>query len=189
MEESRIALLMSATILGGAILQWPIGHVSDRVDRRKVLVLVSFLTAIVATLSAVMVMEGWRGLIVAAFLYGGLMFSLYGISVAHTNDHLEHGQVLEATRGLLLLYGIGAFCGPLLGALGMDIAGPAGLLAFSAVAVMILVGFGVFRMTQRSPPPIEDQGEFVVMVRTSPVALEMHPEADPTVEQESTTTS
>jgi MFS family permease len=176
--EGGIALIMSATILGGAILQWPIGHLSDRVDRRKVLIVASGLTAMVAALSAFVVIEQWRGLVAVAFVYGGLMFSLYGISVAHTNDHLEQAQVLEATRGLILLYGVGAFCGPLLGGLSMDLFGPAGLPATAATVSAILAGFGVFRMTQRSPPPLEEQGEFVPMVRTTPVALEMHPEAD-----------
>jgi MFS family permease len=178
LAAGEIAWLMSVTILGGAILQWPIGHLSDRVDRRKVLVVTSGLTAMVAAASALLVIEQWRGLAAVSFFYGGLMFSLYGISVAHTNDHLEPAQVLEATRGLILLYGVGAFCGPLLGGLSMEITGPAGLPASAATVSAILAGFGIFRMTQRSSPPLEEQGEFVPMVRTSPVALEMYPEAD-----------
>ena len=130
--EFQIALLMSATILGGALLQWPIGHLSDRYDRRNVLILVSFATALVAAGVALLVMQSLPGLALAAALYGGLMFSLYGISVAHTNDHLDPGQVLEATRGLLLVYGFGALFGPLLGRIAIELAGPVGLLVLSA---------------------------------------------------------
>lgn len=184
MQEGQIALLMSVTILGGAMLQWPIGHLSDRIDRRRVLVLASFLTAVAAFVSAAIIGQGAGGLIVLAFIYGGLMFSLYGISVAHTNDHLAQDQVLAATRGLLLLYGIGAFCGPLLGGLGMDVAGPIGLPLVSAASVAILAGFGLFRMTRRFAPAVEEQGEFVPMVRTTPMVLEMYPDADPSAVSE-----
>ncbi len=184
LEESQIALLMSATILGGAVLQWPFGHLSDHLDRRTVLVLTSFGTAAVAAVAAFIVMRGLPGLVPSAFLYGGLMFTLYGISVAHTNDHLEQGQVLEATRGLLLIYGIGALCGPLLGGIAMDGAGPIGLPIVSAATAAALALFGIYRMSRRASPPIEDQTEFVAMVRTSPVALEMHPDADPQPELE-----
>jgi len=177
--ELQIALLMSATILGGAVLQWPVGHLSDRHDRRTVLIFVSLSTAVVAATVAMIVIHDLPGLVVAAAVYGGLMFSLYGISVAHTNDHLAHGQVLEATRGLLLIYGVGAFCGPLLGGIAMELAGPVGLPALSATTAAALALYGAYRMTRRAPPPLAQQSEFVPLVRTSPVVLEMHPNADP----------
>ncbi len=184
LEESQIALLMGATILGGATLQWPIGHLSDRIDRRTVLVLTSFATAVVAAAAAFIVIEERPGLVASAFVYGGLMFSLYGISVAHANDHLEPGQVLGATQGLLLVYGFGALCGPLLGGFAMQGVGPVGLPVISAVTATLLGLFGLYRMTRRAPPPVEEQTEFVPLVRTSPVALEMHPDADPMPELE-----
>jgi MFS family permease len=182
LEDPEIALFMSAAILGGALLQWPIGHLSDLIDRRTVLILTSLATAVVAAVAAVIVIEGRSGLVPSAFFLGGLMFSLYGISVAHTNDHLEGGQVLEATRGLLLIYGIGAFAGPLLAGFAMQGAGPVGLLGISAATAAGLALFGLFRVTRRMPPPPEEQTEFIAMVRTTPVVLEMHPDADPSPE-------
>lgn len=178
--QLQIALLMSATILGGAVLQWPIGHLSDRFDRRSVLILVSLATAAVAAGVAVLVIQDIPGLLFAACVYGGLMFSLYGISVAHTNDHLAQGQILEATRGLLLIYGIGALSGPLLGGAAMDIVGPVGLPAVSATVAAALALYGAYRMTRRAPPPLEAQTEFVPLVRTTPVALDMYPAGDST---------
>ena len=68
--------------------------------------MVGLCTALVAAAVAMIVIRDLPGPIPAAAAYGGLMFSLYGISVAHTNDHLEPGQVLEGTRGLLLVYGL-----------------------------------------------------------------------------------
>lgn len=178
LSDGDIALLMSSTILGGVLLQWPIGHLSDRIDRRTILILTSFATAAASGTISYITVHGYPGLIPIAFLYGGLMFTLYSISVAHTNDHIGAGQVLEATRGLLLVFGIGALCGPILGGLAMRILGPAGLPAMSAITAAGLALFGVFRITQRAAPAADEQAEFVPMVRTSQVALEMYPEAD-----------
>jgi len=186
LEERQIALLMSATILGGAVLQRPIGHLSDFMDRRLMLVLTGSATAVVAAIAGFIVIEGRPGLVFSACLYGGLMFSLYGISVAHTSDHLQHGQVLEATRGLLLIFGLGAVCGPLLVGMAMKAAGPVGLPAVSALTAAALALFGIYRMLRRAPPPRAVQSEFVPFVRTSPVALEMYPEADVSPELELT---
>ena len=119
---------------------------------------------------------------VTSFLYGGLMFALYSISVAHTNDHLTPGQVLAATQGLLLVFGIGALCGPVLGGIAMDSLGPPGLPAISAITTIALALFGVFRVTRKAASAIEEQAEFVPLARTSPVVLEMYPEADQTPE-------
>ncbi len=66
----------------------------------------------------------------------------------------------------------------------MELSGPVGLLAVSAAPAAVLALFGFYRMTRRAPPPIVDQTDFVPMVRTSPIALEMHPEADPSPELE-----
>jgi MFS family permease len=125
-----------------------------------------------------MVQQGLPGLNLAAFLYGGLMFSLYSISVAHTNDHLAAGQVLAATRALLLLYGLGALFGPLAGGWLMDLAGTVGLPYFSSAILLLLSIYGGYRMTRRASLPQDEQAEFVPLARTSPVVLEMHPQAD-----------
>lgn len=178
LDAAAIAVLMSATILGGAILQLPIGHLSDRHDRRTVLVLVSLCAAAAAGGAAYIVREGLAGLPIVAFLYGGLMFSVYAISVAHVNDYLAPAQVLGATRGLLLLYGLGALFGPFSGGMVMDRVGPVGLPLMSAATLVVLSLYGAYRMLRRAPPPVEEQAEFVPLARTSPVVLEMHPQAD-----------
>ena len=178
MSSAEIASLMSATILGGALLQLPIGHLSDRYDRRKVLLLVSFSAAVMACLAGYVVIKALPGLMPVAFFYGGLMFAVYAISVAHTNDHLNAGQVLGATRGLLLLYGAGALAGPLAGGLMMDWMGPVGLPLVSAAMLFLLVVYGLYRMGRRAPVPLDEQAEFVPLARTSPMVLEMHPQAD-----------
>jgi MFS family permease len=192
LDDTAIALLMSMTILGGVVLQFPIGHLSDRHDRRNVLILVSLAAAAAAAGVAWLVHAKLAGLSLLAFLYGGLMFPIYAICVAHANDHVQAGQVLGTTRGLLLLYGIGAFLGPLGGGLVMAWLGPLGLPVLSAVILASMGLYGLYRKARRAPPPLEEQAEFVAVTRTSPVVLEMHPQADieaPEVTTSSTTNS
>jgi MFS family permease len=178
MQEVDIAFFMSATIAGGALLQLPIGHLSDRYDRRGILLLVSFAGAIAAGITGAMVLWDTTGLNLIAFLYGGLMFSVYAISVAHTNDYLEPSEVLGATQGLLLLYGLGALSGPLAGGWLMSAVGAVGLPLISALTLLSFCFFGLYRMTRRASPLVEDQTDFVPLARTSPVMMEMHPQAE-----------
>ena len=177
--EADIAMMMTATILGGAVLQWPIGHLSDRWDRRLVLILCALATALAAAVIALVIVMQWHIPLVSSLSYGGFMFALYGISVAHTNDHLQPSQVLAATRGLLLLYGLGAILGPILVSFGMTRWGPIGHPIICAGTALALAIFGLFRMILREAPPVSEQADFVPMARTSPVVLEMHPEVEP----------
>lgn len=118
-------------------------------------------------------------LMVSAFAYGGLALSVYPLAVAHMTDHLDAEHALEATKGLLLLYGVGAVLGPVAGGVLMDWLGPGSLLMFMGVTHAALGVFGTIRMHWVPPVvPVEAQAEFVAMTRTSPVALEMDPRTD-----------
>jgi MFS family permease len=143
-----------------------------------VLILVSLAAAGAAVAVGWLVLAKLPGLTLLAFLYGGLMFPLYAICIAHANDHVQANHVLSTTRGLLLLYGIGAFMGPLVGGLTMAWAGPVGLPLLSASILLSLGLYGLYRKARRAPPPLEEQAEFVPVTRTSPVVLEMHPQVD-----------
>lgn len=185
LDAAAIAQLMSMTILGGVVLQFPIGHLSDRHDRRNVLILVSLAAAAAAGGVGWLVLAKLPGLALLAFLYGGLMFPLYAICVAHANDHVQISQMLGTTRGLLLLYGIGACMGPLGGGLAMAWIGPVGLPVLSAAILLSLTLYGIYRKTRRAPPPLGEQVEFVPVTRTTPVVLEMHPQVESTTLEDS----
>jgi MFS family permease len=179
LSEEGIALFMSATILGGAFLQWPIGRLSDHFSRRFMLTLVSFSAALVALLALRVMYESLTGLIACAFLYGGLMFSVYSLSVALMNDRLSTpGEVLDATRGLLLIFGIGSIAGPAIGGPLMDWFGPGTIPTYSAATLSLLGLLGLVRLVWAKPIPLIKQGRFVLMVRTTPVVLEMLPQTD-----------
>lgn len=179
MSHVSIAVLLSATILGGALLQLPIGHYSDNHDRRVVLMFTSLAAAGVALLALVASYTSHAALIVAGVFYGGFSFSVYSLVVAHLNDQLAPGEALEATRALLLLNGVGAALGPALAGALMQGFGPRTLIGFWAAVLGALGVFALWRVRVGVPIPAEEQGEFVPMARTSTAALEMDPRADP----------
>ena len=133
------------------------------------------LSAIAALYCAELSMSG---LLASAFVYGGFAFSVYSLSVSHVNDHLAPPEVLQATSGLLLVYGIGATVGPAVVGILMDILGPASLLGYLAAVLALLGLFGLYRARIGAPIPVETHAPFVPVVRTSQVALELDPRAE-----------
>lgn len=178
LSTGQIGAFMAATILGGAILQWPLGKLSDHFDRRTILLLICIGGALLAAAIAWIGAYGLSALLPLSFFYGGFLFTLYGISAAHMNDQIRIEDMLEASSGLLMLYGIGAVIGPLIGGALMSRYGSTSLPLYLAAAFLILTIFGLYRRRVSEAPPLEEQGEFVPMVRTSQAAIELsHPEA------------
>jgi MFS family permease len=177
--DADIALFMSAIIFGGALLQVPIGHLSDRHDRRKVLMMVCFFTVVTALSIFYFAPHSKLGLLISAVFYGGFSFAVYSLAVAHTNDHIEPHDVMNATRGLLLLNGVGAAIGPIVAGILMQWYGAQSLILYFAVVFGLLGLFSVYRMAFGVHIPTEDQGEFVAMSRTGQAAIEMDPRVEP----------
>ncbi|MBF0256430.1 MAG: MFS transporter, partial [Gammaproteobacteria bacterium] len=175
-DSNQVALFMSVVIFGGALLQWPIGHLSDWIDRRKVLLVTCLLAAGFALAAYPAIMLSPYLLYLAMFLFGGTAFTIYAIGVAHVNDQLESTEMLEATRGLLLVYGLGAALGPMLAAQFMKSYGNIHLLGFFSASLAILSLYGVYRLLVGQAPDVAAKGEFVPLVRTSTVVLEMAPQ-------------
>jgi MFS family permease len=173
LSTAEVALFMSLVLLGGVALQWPIGHFSDRWDRRRVILGVAVFGAVFALLGAFLVTRSVSGLLGAAFVYGGAAFSLYPLCVAHSNDRVAASDFVATSSGLLLIYGIGAAIGPLLVGPLMQYAGPQTFLAFFAVSHGGLAVFALVRMGLRPSPPAEAQEPFHMLGRTSQSALEM----------------
>lgn len=175
-SEGAIASFMAATILGGAVFQWPVGHLSDKYDRRWVLFGVCCCCAVVAGLGFYLAREYENSLIFLGILYGGLSFTVYGLSVAHVNDLIEPSKVLEVTSGLLLLHGIGATVGPTLAGAVMDALGAESLMLYFAVILLLLAAsVWHFASRKRSPQAPSHKSDYVVMGAGSQAVLKMDP--------------
>lgn len=176
---AHVGAFMATCIIGGALLQWPLGKLSDRFDRRTVLLVICVGSALLASAIALAGTTSLILLLSLSFFYGGFSFTLYGISVAHMNDQIEVDDMLEASSGLLMLYGVGAVAGPVMGGVLMTWLGNNSLPVYLAIAFMLLALFGSYRHRVSETPPLENQRQFIPMMRTSQVAIGLsHPEAN-----------
>lgn len=173
-----IAGLMSLGILGGALLQWPLGRASDRYDRRAVLSAIGLSAAVVAlaALAPGVAASGWLPAVL--FVYCGLAFAIYPICVAHLMDHLEPDELVNGSSTALLLHGLGAALGPALAGALMGGFGPGALFAWFALMQATLAGFVAWRYGLRGLPSLHP-ARFIPMLRTTPVALGLLEPAPP----------
>jgi MFS family permease len=170
------ALFMTVIILGGMALQWPLGRLSDVFDRRAVVIgLCAALTATSVAMIGVAGLDGQWPLLLVTLLFGGLSFTLYPVCVAHTNDHLDRSELVQASGGLILAYSAGATVGPLAAAATMSVAGPSGLFAFIAAGAFSCFAFGLWRTRVRPPVPAEARGPFLALPRTTPIVTPLDP--------------
>jgi len=191
-----IALFMSAALVGGALAQVPVGRVSDRTDRRKVIAAACLVAAVAGGLLALLGDAREAGLLIApdvglanvspmalvavAGLFGAAIYPQYSLCVAHTNDFVAREDFVEASSGLLLTWAIGASIGPVLAAFAMDWLGVGGLFLYTAAVHAIFAGFTLYRITRRAAVPPEERAPYVAggrPSRTTPVAVELDPRA------------
>jgi MFS family permease len=171
MDSGGVAAMMSSAIVGGAALQWPLGRLSDGSDRRLALALVGAAAAAIAMLEPFADVAGLSGRGVI-FLFGGMAFAIYPIAVAHLIDHLPPDDVVAASSGLLLLYGLGSTVGPLVGGVTMGWFGPGALFAWFALTHAILAAIAAYRYLAFRREQTEAT-RFAPMLRTTPASLEM----------------
>ncbi|HEY9098017.1 MAG TPA: MFS transporter [Thiobacillus sp.] len=155
------AWYMTSGVIGGAIFQWPLGLLSDRLDRRRVLAVIALGAGMAGT---AIVLAGPSmsefSLMLLGALWGGMAFPLYSVAVALTNDHAKQDEYVRVSSGLLLLYGMGAVAGPLLAALVMSTLGPGGLYVFSGAVHLSLFAYVGIRALKPLPVLPEQRSDF-----------------------------
>lgn len=176
-DVAGVAFFMSATVIGGAVGQWPMGRLSDRFDRRLVIV-AGCLAAALAGIGMVLLSGRFEyGLYAFGFLFGAFSFPVNAISIAHANDFAEEGAYVELASGLLLTYAVGAVIGPMVASAVMGGLGPAGLFAFTALVHVLLAGFVFARIRIRARPADELRGTFAEGLRATTTVAPIGPVA------------
>jgi len=163
---------VSAIYIGGMLLQYPIGWISDRMDRRLVIVLVTALGT-GACILGIFGAPSKPALFVAAFVLGGVANPLYSLLLAHTNDFLPAEKMASASSGLVFLNGLGAMFGPVTVGYIMERIGPNGFFMFNAVLCAGISAYAAYRMTQRAAVDPEEAGTYVAVPTRSVVAAEV----------------
>ena len=172
LEVGRISAFLGTLYAGALVFQYPIGWLSDRMDRRGLILAVALTGGIVAMLGAVLG-SVFAVLLAVAFVAGGMSNPLYSLLIAYTNDFLEPDDMAAASGGLVFLNGLGAIAGPLIAGWLMGQAGPGGFWLLIGVLMLALAGYALYRMTQRPATPVEEASAYLGIAPTaSVVALE-----------------
>jgi MFS family permease len=178
----QVSIFMFTFVIGGAINQYLVGYLSDKYDRRTIIVIVAFLASIFSVL-AVLIGSSFIALIIITFIFGGLTVPLYALAIAHTNDFLKKDEMVAASAGIQLAAGIGLTIGPIIGGLSIDFIGASGFWIFLFLIHALLGIFGLFRMQIREAVPLDEQGSTVlVSSRTTATMMELYPDAEESID-------
>ncbi|WP_138464324.1 MFS transporter [Poseidonocella sp. HB161398] len=172
MGAAEIAVFVAMMFAGALVLQYPIGWLSDQMDRRWLIFAAAFLGA--ASCAA-----GWATggslhlLMAAAFLAGGVTTPLYALFLAFTNDSLDAEEMPAASGGLVFTFGLGAIAGPLATGWAMQGIGPEAFWLVLSVTFAAVALYALYRMTQRPPVPSDETESYLaVLPSSSAVAVE-----------------
>ncbi|SEO51597.1 Predicted arabinose efflux permease, MFS family [Salinihabitans flavidus] len=168
----KLSLFIATFYIGASVLQYPIGWLSDRMDRR----LLIMIAALIAGIGAVIGMAfgtSYYMLLLAAFTVGGMTNPLYSLLLAYTNDYLEADDMAAASSGLVFINGMGAIAGPVITGWMMGLIGPPGFFLFIAILLVMVAGYAAYRMTKRAAPDVSETGVWApVSPGSSVVAVE-----------------
>ena len=152
LSNSELGLFLFLSVLGGVIAQVPVGFISDRFDRRIVLILLSIFAFVVCFCFSLLEEPSLNILYILAFFFGMFTFPIFSISSAHANDFVKGDDFINLASSHIFIYSLGAISSPFLGSLIMERFGSAALFSLIGIAHIILIVFGVIRMISRPSP-------------------------------------
>ena len=171
----QVANFMGAMMAGGMILQWPLGKLSDMVDRRWV-ICVACLMAVLFALLISRESEASIRLYVLIFMFGGCSLSLYSIVVALTNDHLRPSEIVPASGTIVLISGLTSITGPITAVFWLQIFGLQSFFVLLASCLLVLAGISLWRLLTIEALPSEYKGQVILQAATAPVGTILHAE-------------
>ncbi|MCE2516349.1 MAG: MFS transporter [Alphaproteobacteria bacterium] len=175
----EISFFMSALMLGAMVLQYPLGKLSDIIDRRTIILIVQVLAVVTAMLAYFAESMSFYFILAAGILYGGTHTPLYSLNIAHANDYLNPNQIGATSSKLVMINGFGAIFGPPIVGYVMNIFGPSGFYPTMAAMHLMMTAIVVYRMFARESMPNQAQAPFVaVPSRSTAMVTTIHPEAE-----------
>lgn len=159
----ELSLYMACAILGAFVLQFPVGMLSDRLDRRSLLFTLLVINVAFTLLVPFSAQQGsFTLLLLATGVITGVFSCLYPMSISETFDRVPSSKIAAAMGGLLSIYALGSILGPLASSIAMQRLGHDALFGFLAVSQVLLLGFILYRMRARQALPIQEQESFVI---------------------------
>ena len=193
----EISLYLFLITIAGAIFQWPIGYLSDRFDRRIILVITAIFGSILSILCFFSVSSSpdfinlssdWRNILqhisnhrflfyIFISLYAGMSLPLFSLNLAYVNDFLPKEKFVSAGAGMQIIFGISAMIAPFVCSFFMKIFGPNGLFIFLFIFQTLIVLFGFYRMIKRRSIEDNPDNTFTPMPRNiTPLGMELDPD-------------
>ena len=173
----QVANFMGAMMAGGMILQWPLGKLSDMIDRRWVMGF-ACLCAVGFALLISRESEASLKLYGLIFAFGGCSLSLYSIVVALTNDHLRPSEIVPASGTIVLISGLTSITGPITAVFWLQIFGLQSFFVLLASCLLLLAGISIWRVLTIEALPSEYKGQVILQAATAPVGTVLHAEDD-----------
>ena len=159
LHVAEISIFISAIFVGGMVFQFPFGWLSDRMDRRLI-ILAAALGGGFAGILGVAFGGVFEVVLFSAFIMGGMSNPLYALLIAYTNDYLQVEDMAAASGGLLFINGLGAIMGPVITGWMLTTLGPAGFWAYLGFFMLVLAAFVGWRMTQRASVYTSEAGDY-----------------------------
>ncbi len=165
LSVAQISTFVSVFFIAALLLQMPIGWLSDRMDRRVLILVCAAIMGGGAVLGGVFG-PTFSMLLVAAFVIGGMSNPLYSLIIAYTNDFLDHDDMAAAAGGMVFINGLGAVTGPLVTGWLMGVVGPRGFFLIIAVLSFTMALYALYRMTQRAAPSVDETESYAPVMPT-----------------------
>ncbi|QFT92763.1 putative MFS-type transporter YcaD [Roseovarius sp. THAF9] len=171
LSVGQISTFVATFYVGAVLVQYPLGWLSDRMDRRLLILIAAAIAALGAVIGMALGSVFWL-LLVAAFLVGGMSNPLYSLLIAYTNDFLGSDDMAAAAGGMVFINGLGAVFGPIITGWIMGVIGPSGYFLHIATLCTMMAAYAAYRMTQRAAPSADDTESYTaVMPSASPMAV------------------
>lgn len=177
--DFNLSLYVGAAIFGAFVLQFPVGYLSDRFDRRTVLLCLLLISAFTSLLVVSLISRGYMvALFVATATTGGIIACTYPLSIAEAFDRLRQSEMVAAMGSLILAFSLGGVLGPFSASLAMSEFGDDALFYYLAIVQLLLAGFVIWRMNARHALPVEDQEHFVMQGASMSSSIELDPRSE-----------
>ena len=194
----EISILLVGTTLAGAIFQWPIGYLSDKYDRRVIVIgccIASFIFGVLSIMSSGIYFESLvaeemvrfnyfssdgnmnkTNLFIFIILLSGMTLPMFALNLALVNDYIPKEKFVAAGAGLNIIFGLGAMAGPIICSILMSLLGPNGFFIHLFIFLLAIIFFGIYRVNKRE---YEDNPEstFTPLPREiTPLGIELDPD-------------
>ena len=174
----QISTTLSILYLGGAILQYPIGYLSDKFDRRYIISVLCFIGMFALTFAAIFYLNySFFPYLFSIFIIGGVIFTLYTTSVSFTCSKVKPQDMVRALQGLFFTYGVGCMIGPLITSFSLQIFGYRGIFLINILCLSILMIYVMMRIA-RKINEVDNLYSYNLLPITTPVISEFPSEVE-----------